>query len=163
MINCATGRCAAKISADIGAMRIWSLHPRYLDSKGLVALWREALLARHVLSGSTKGYRNHPQLERFKAVDFPVEAINGYLAAVHEESVPRAYHFHRRNSTEDHAATQLQVNRGQLEHEFAHLMKKLATRDPSRRRELLALKKILPHPMFTVVKGGVEEWERLVP
>jgi hypothetical protein len=27
------------------AMRIWTVHPRYLDPKGLVAAWREALLA----------------------------------------------------------------------------------------------------------------------
>ncbi|WP_338140756.1 pyrimidine dimer DNA glycosylase/endonuclease V [Candidatus Nitrotoga sp. 1052] len=26
-------------------MRLWTLHPCYLDSRGLVALWREALLA----------------------------------------------------------------------------------------------------------------------
>ena len=47
-------------------MRLWSVHPKYLDSKGLVALWREALLAKQVLEGGTKGYRNHPQLDRFK-------------------------------------------------------------------------------------------------
>jgi len=46
-------------------MRIWSLHPKYLDAKGLVALWRDALLARHVLQGKTTGYKNHPQLNRF--------------------------------------------------------------------------------------------------
>nr|WP_243687290.1 pyrimidine dimer DNA glycosylase/endonuclease V [Methanobacterium formicicum] len=47
-------------------MRLWSLHPKYLDVKGLVALWREGLLARAVLKGKTKGYTNHPQLIRFK-------------------------------------------------------------------------------------------------
>ena len=43
-------------------MRLWSIHPRYLDSMGLVALWREALLAQAVLRGETKGYKFHPQL-----------------------------------------------------------------------------------------------------
>lgn len=142
-------------------MRIWSLHPRYLDSKGLVALWRETLLARHVLSGSTKGYRNHPQLDRFKAVDFPVEAIDRYLAVVHEEAVQRGFNFDRSKFNQDHRTVQLEVSRGQLQHEFAHLLKKLVVRDPSRRKELLGSKKILPHPMFTVVWGGVEPWERL--
>ena len=52
-------------------MRIWSLHPKYLDTKGLVALWRETLLAKHVLEGKTKGYRNHPQLDRFKKAQNP--------------------------------------------------------------------------------------------
>jgi hypothetical protein len=30
--------------------RIWSLHPKYLDARGLVALWREGLLAQAVLT-----------------------------------------------------------------------------------------------------------------
>lgn len=48
-------------------MRIWSLHPQYLDRQGLTAGWREGLLAQKVLTGTTKGYRNHPQLRRFRA------------------------------------------------------------------------------------------------
>lgn len=43
-------------------MRLWSLHPQYLDAKGLVALWREGLLAQAVLAGQTRGYKRHPQL-----------------------------------------------------------------------------------------------------
>ena len=70
-------------------MRLWSLHPRYLDSKGLVALWREALLAKAVLSGRTRGYRQHPQLARFRAHPEARAAINAYLAAVHEEATGR--------------------------------------------------------------------------
>ena len=41
-------------------MKLWSIHPKYLDAKGLVALWREALLAQKVLDGKTEGYKNHP-------------------------------------------------------------------------------------------------------
>ena len=41
-------------------MRLWTLHPQYLDPRGLVALWREALLAQKVLLGRTRGYRAHP-------------------------------------------------------------------------------------------------------
>ncbi|WP_368086417.1 pyrimidine dimer DNA glycosylase/endonuclease V [Nitrosomonas sp. Nm34] len=26
-------------------MRLWSIHPKYLDAKGLLALWREGLQA----------------------------------------------------------------------------------------------------------------------
>ena len=40
--------------------------------QGLVALWREALLARAVLRGKTRGYRHHPQLHRFRASATPV-------------------------------------------------------------------------------------------
>jgi len=38
-------------------MRLWTIHPKYLDAKGLVALWRETLLAKHVLEGKTPGYK----------------------------------------------------------------------------------------------------------
>ena len=56
-------------------MRLWSLHPKYLDSKGLVAVWREGLLALEVLKGNTKGYRSHPQLTRFLQEGNPVETM----------------------------------------------------------------------------------------
>ena len=54
-------------------MRLWSLDPAHLDRQGLVACWREALLAQAVLAGRTRGYRHHPQLERFRVVPGPVE------------------------------------------------------------------------------------------
>ena len=63
-------------------MRIWSLHPQYLDARGLVALWREALLAQSVLRGATRGYRQHPQLVRFRRRPSPTGAIAEYLRAV---------------------------------------------------------------------------------
>ena len=74
-------------------MRIWSLHPQYLDAKGLVALWRETLLAKHVLENKTKGYKNHPQLNRFKRTKNPVDSINHYLFFVLQEARVRNYKF----------------------------------------------------------------------
>lgn len=71
-------------------MRLWSLHPRLLDRAALVAGWREGLLAQAVLAGRTRGYRSHPQLERFRATDDPVRAVVTYLAALHEEAVAAA-------------------------------------------------------------------------
>lgn len=56
-------------------MRLWSVHPKYLDTRGLTACWREGLLARKVLLGQTKGYRNHPQLIRFRNTQNPVAAV----------------------------------------------------------------------------------------
>jgi hypothetical protein len=38
-------------------MQLWTLHPKHLDVRGLVALWREALLAQKILCGATRGYR----------------------------------------------------------------------------------------------------------
>ena len=74
-------------------MRIWSLHPKYLDTKGLVALWRETLLAKHVLEGKTKGYKKHPQLNRFKCAAVPLDCINQYLSVVYEEALRRGFNF----------------------------------------------------------------------
>ena len=74
-------------------MRLWSIHPTYLDSRGLVALWREALLAQAVLRGLTAGYRAHPQLERFKRARDPVAAVGAYLRTVHDEAAVRGNRF----------------------------------------------------------------------
>ena len=74
-------------------MRLWSLHPRYRDAQGLVALWREALLARAVLRGQTTGYRHHPQLERFRRHPAPRSAICAYLAEVHAEALRRGWRW----------------------------------------------------------------------
>ena len=76
-----------------GIMRLWTLHPKYLDAKGLVALWREALLAQEVLRGETRGYKHHPQLLRFAKMNNPPAALAAYLKAVHDEAVRRGYKF----------------------------------------------------------------------
>jgi hypothetical protein len=79
-------------------MRLWSVHPKYLDSRGLVALWREALLAQAVLRGRTNGYVHHPQLQRFRAQPSPLGAIADYLRGVHLEAVRRGYALRRGGS-----------------------------------------------------------------
>ncbi len=76
-------------------MRLWTIHPGYLDRKGLVALWREGLLAQSVLLGNTKGYKNYPQLTRFKNTDNPIGAIGNYLSAVVDEADKRGHNFNR--------------------------------------------------------------------
>jgi hypothetical protein len=156
------------------AMRLWSLHPRYLDAKGLVALWREALLAKAVLAGRTKGYRSHPQLDRFRAAADPAEAIRSYLEAVLTEAGARGYSFDARkigrraaasasgagaSPASEAASALILVTRGQLDYEKAHLMSKLAARDPKRRAALAADAEAEAHPLFRVVEGGIEDWE----
>jgi len=74
-------------------VRLWSVHPKYLDARGLVALWREALLAQAVLRGGTKAYLHHPQLQRFRAQPSPLGAIADYLRGVHDEAIRRGYAF----------------------------------------------------------------------
>lgn len=141
-------------------MRLWTLHPEYLDARGLVALWREALLAQAVLRGRTKGYIHHPQLERFRSRPSPVGAIAEYLRVVHAESVRRGYRFEARKIARARSSGSIAVTRGQLEHEWEHLMTKLATRDPERRTALARLRRRKPHPSFRVVAGGVARWEK---
>lgn len=141
-------------------MRLWSLHPRYLDAKGLVALWREALLARAVLRGETRGYRHHPQLERFRAHPSPRLAINAYLAAVHDEAISRGYSFDSRKVGPIRKVPTIPVNAGQVRHEWRHLLRKLALRSPAQFEKLGRLKSPACHPVFRRKRGPVETWER---
>lgn len=140
-------------------MRIWSIHPKHLDTKGLVALWRETLLARHVLEGRTQGYTMHPQLTRFKAARDPLAAVHAYLAVVHAEAGVRGFRFDP--SKFDPAAQHepLPVTDGQMAYESAHLLNKLRARDPARHVLVGRLNTLEVHPLFTVVPGGVEAWE----
>lgn len=140
-------------------MRIWSLHPKYMDSKGLVALWRETLLAKQVLEGRTKGYLNHPQLNRFRQADHSIDAVNLYLETVYHEAVSRGYKFNREKIGTVSNQVMLTVTIGQLKYEAAHFLKKLKKRDPARYIEFSGEKKIEPHPLFSVIEGEIEPWE----
>lgn len=142
-------------------MRLWSLHPRYLDPQGLVALWREALLAKAVLRGETRGYTSHPQLERFKALPHSRLAINSYLASVHDEATKRGYSFDRSKVGPVRIVQAIPVSSGQLAYEWSHLQHKLASRSPA----VLALWSdvVVPacHPLFRRRPGPVASWERV--
>ena len=140
-------------------MRLWSLHPKYLDAKGLVALWRETLLAKHVLEGKTKGYTHHPQLIRFKQCKKPVEAVNLYLSQILKEADQRNYQFDRNKIDWRFKPLQLTVTNAQIEYEKQHLLKKLKLRDKQKYKEIKGLSKFEPHPIFAVVEGDIEEWE----
>ncbi len=141
-------------------MRIWTLHPRYLDPQGLVALWRETLLAKAVLGGRTRGYRHHPQLVRFRAHPRPRSAINAYLAAVHAEAASRGYEFDRRKIGPLRRVAPIPATGGQVAYEWRHLMRKLRRRDPAFYRRWRATKAPACHPLFRRVRGPVEPWER---
>lgn len=141
-------------------MRLWSLHPRHLDRAGLVAGWREALLAQAVLAGRTSGYQNHPQLIRFRDCHDPMAAIAAFLWGLHREAVLRGYRFNKEKIVNEGSLTGgIPVTWGQLDHEWAHLGEKLARRSPEdakRWRDSTPT----PHPLFTPVPGAVESWER---
>jgi hypothetical protein len=144
-------------------MRIWSIHPKYLDQKGLVALWRESLLAKHVLEGKTKGYKNHPQLNRFKRSKKPLDAINNYLASVYKEAVSRQYNFDKQKVDWRFHPVSLPVTRGQIKYESVHFLSKIKTRDPKRYKDLKSLLSFEPHPLFNLIEGEREDWEIVPP
>lgn len=139
-------------------MRLWSLHPRYLDAKGLVALWREGLLAQKVLAGATRGYRNHPQLQRFRNQPDASGAIGAYLHEVQLEAARRGYRFDAGKIGRRVAVT-MTVTSGQMAYELAHLRAKLVLRDPAELLRIACLSAVEPHPLFVVVPGEVESWE----
>ena len=144
-------------------MRLWTLHPRYLDPQGLVALWREALLAKAVLRGETRGYRHHPQLQRFQAHADPRAAVNAYLVAVHAEASRRGYTFDPAKLEPAVRIARIAVTSGQLGHEWQHLLAKLATRNPEVHGRWVSLPSPDAHPLFSLVDGPVEAWERGMP
>ena len=158
-----TGRtghdCTTKtVIGSMQTMRLWSLHPSLLDRMGLLALWREGLLAQKVLLGKTTGYRFHPQLKRFQESQNPVAAISTYLWAVVDEARVRGYTFDASKIAMRRRVILITITRGQLEFEREHLRKKLRLRD-QRRASVLSAARLRPHPMLRVVAGDIEPWE----
>jgi hypothetical protein len=137
-------------------MRIWSIHPKYLDAKRLTAVWRETLLAKAVLEGKTKGYLNHPQLIRFKEQPNPLEFINTYLVHIHNESKNRNYNFNKSLIKNKITKNKIQVTDKQLIYELNHLKNKL--NNPSHLKSIIIPE---PHQLFEVIKGEVEIWEKV--
>jgi len=142
-------------------MRLWTLHPQYLDAKGLVALWREALLAEEVLRGATKGYKNHPQLARFRTATDPLAAIASYLHGVFEEAQNRGYSFNSQKIPDLRLPEPMEETRGQLLYEWNHLQQKLKVRDLARHDQCRLVKVPMAHPLFRIVTGRVQRWERI--
>jgi Pyrimidine dimer DNA glycosylase len=141
-------------------MRLWTVHPRYLDAAGLTALWREALLARKVLMNRTRGYKHHPQLLRFREKRNPVAWINAYLFIVHAEASRRGYSFDRSKIGRARASGRLVETAGQLAFEWEHLGKKLRRRNREASRRLGTENRPKASPLFRIVPGGVQQWEK---
>ncbi len=141
-------------------MRLWTVHPRYLDATGLVAAWREALLAQAVLAGATRGYRHHPQLARFQAQSDPLAAIASFLAGIAEEARNRDYHFDETKIPPCRLGAEIPETRGQLLHEWGHLQAKLRVRAPRLARRFRGITRPEPHPLFQIIPGAVRAWEK---
>ena len=140
-------------------MRLWSLHPQHLDRIGLVALWREALLAKKVLAGQTSGYRHHPQLIRFQASGQPLVSIDKYLATIYNEALSRGYNFDANKFSRVSLADKIKVTDGQLAYESQHLLKKIQQRAPDDIWRLAGT--VEANPIFKIINGGIADWEKL--
>jgi len=141
-------------------MCLWSIHPKYLDTKGLLAVWREGLLAKHVLEGNTKGYKNHPQLDRFKKSE-SLKAINIYLRYIWEESINRGYTFQKSKFLEFSDDLKIPVTEGQIQYEWDFLLSKLKNRDNGWYNRIKAVEIKEINPLFDLTSGGVEPWEKV--
>lgn len=143
-------------------MRLWSLHPRHLDRQGLLAAWREGLLAQAVLLGKTQGYTNHPQLERFRHSENPEGTIGTYLSAIADEATSRGYRFDVTKITQTSSTAQLTVTADQLDFERQHLLRKIQQRNPHETERIARLTEptIDAHPIFHIIPGAVASWER---
>jgi len=140
-------------------MRLWSLHPSSLDRIALVACWREGLLAQRVLTGTTRGYTQHPQLVRFRAVAEPLDAIGHYLGTLRAEARARGYSFDgSRILRSDAAGPGIPVTTGQLGFELTHLRSKVTVRDPAWLPRVPEI--ATPAPSFVERPGAIESWER---
>jgi hypothetical protein len=146
-------------------MRLWSLNPKYLDSKGLGAVWREGLLAQAVLLGKTKGWKNHSHLLRFKYHEKPIHAIGFYLLRIYEEANTRGYRYRKVKIVQrSQNVNPINVTKGQLLYEFHSLKERLKTRALNKYKEILKIERTehlpQPHPLFRVIDGDVESWEK---
>jgi len=144
-------------------MRLWSIDPKYLDPIGLVALWRESILALKVIKGLTKGYRNHPQLHRFRASRDPLKAINTYIYYIWLEGCSRGYRF---SSDKFDAALidpsiRITISDAQVRYEVLHLIRKIYIRSRGWLERIAGNRCFNPHPIFQVVPGDIEPWEKL--
>lgn len=143
-------------------MRLWTLHPSLLDPQGLVAVWREGLLAKAVLQQRTRGYRHHPQLSRFRSHPRPVAAINTYLAGILAEARRRGYRFDARKVRGAKTSRLIRASTGQLAYEWSHLLRKLRRRAPGLYR---VTRRARPraHELFRLVSGPIAVWEVRAP
>lgn len=142
-------------------MRLWSIAPELLDSKGLVACWRESLLALNVLQGKTKGYKNHPQLNRFKRAEDPIQSVCNYLHTLCDEADRRGYKFNRNKIPyKQSVIAKISVTVGQVDYEFNFLKNKVLHRTGKwKHNKYPSLESV--NETFYLVDGDVEDWEKV--
>lgn len=140
---------AIVVCLGVGCMCLWSIHPKYLDKLGLIALWREGLLAQKALSVPSTQYIRHSELERFKNNENPLKAIGSYLCYVAAEGAKRGYNFtHERIVYPNFDDYLIIINDDTLNLEVKNLKNKLKLRDKTKFKELTEMSKIESNPAF---------------
>ena len=144
-------------------MRLWSIRLDWLDPIGLVALWRESLLAKAVLEGKTIGYKNHPQLFRFKSYSRPLNATNTYMLYVKLEGDKRGFRFNSYKIDSDlvNKDIKIAVSQGQLDYELQLLKEKIAIRAKNKLQAVLTNDRGQPNNLFVPYNGPIEPWEKV--
>jgi hypothetical protein len=157
-------------------VRLWSIHPEYLDRMGLLGLWREALLAQQVLHGETENYKNHSHMQRFYALpkEDAMQYMSDYLFFVWQEGKLRGYKLNVNHIKDPRNGGSLSgsprklftVSSGQLALEYQILCMRTRNRD---HKHFLGLEDKYPshrmwvpkpNPVFTLIHGRKEEWEK---
>lgn len=141
-------------------MRLWTFHPKYLDRQGLLAVWREGLLAQKVLQKQTKGYKNHSQLIRFKNTKNPIATVAKYLEYIRQEAKKRGYNFDKSKISKVEGFETIIETRGQLDYEWQWFLEKAKARSPEVYNSLESITKPESNPIFDIKKGGVQNWEK---
>ena len=151
-------------------MRLWSIHPKYLDSKRLTAQWREALLCRKVLEGKTKGYKSHPQFLRAKNHSQPFYFINYFLYTIWQEATNRGYNYDKSKLIMELSEKyqcpfeSIEVTTGQLEYEYHHMQLKageFSSQYVINEEAFMNEGFIEPNPCFVSIPGDIQSFEKV--
>jgi len=100
-------------------------------------------------------------LIRFLDQRDPAQAIAAYLHFVFDEAVSRGYGFDVEKIGARRGRKKITTTRGQLLYEWAHLRGKLELRAPAKLAEIKQIREPDAHPLFDIVAGNVETWERI--
>lgn len=132
-------------------MCLWSVHPQYLDKHGLMALWREGLLAQKALCASAAVSQSNPQLRRFKNNDNPLRAIGTYLSFVAAEGARQGYNLnHEKILYPNFDQEVIPVDASQIAFEAERLKNKLRIRDKLKFKQLSSSRDIAANPIFNI-------------
>jgi hypothetical protein len=115
--------------------------------------------------GKTKGWKNHPQLIRFKNHNAPIHAIGFYLFIIYNEGCKRGYSYNKSKMFKIvEKVSMINISKEQLAYEFEILKNRVRGRDHTKFLELLEFGKKesypKPHPLFHVIDGKVALWEK---